>query len=134
MSCHAITNKNKNCRNKAIKTKTYCYRHAEQYKLEKPDSCSICTESLSTENKPQKCGHYFHDDCIQMWFNQNPLGKCPICRKILKKSKDIEIIDLSQLELTPETIIMISQVMSEVIGLPQSLCLEMIQLEIQRMS
>lgn len=132
MSCHAITIKNQSCKNRSQKSKQYCHIHQNQYKLEKPEQCSICTESLTEKDKPQKCGHYFHNDCIKTWFQQHPLGKCPICRKILKKSKNLEVIDLSQLRLTPESIQLISQTMSEMLGLPQPLMLELIHLEIQR--
>ena len=51
--------------------------------------CSICYNSLSCSSVPDfqngkdsrikvgKCGHAFHEDCLNPWIENNP--RCPIC-------------------------------------------------------
>jgi hypothetical protein len=44
--------------------------------------CSICRETLNSENKTSltlDCDHTFHGKCISKWFTQS--NQCPICRK-----------------------------------------------------
>ena len=44
--------------------------------------CTICLEKLPTNRQVNvcklRCGHHFHDTCIQVWNLQNI--NCPICR------------------------------------------------------
>jgi len=46
--------------------------------------CHICNE-LYKENdicrKNVKCGHYFHQSCIDTWYSEN--NKCPICNQFI---------------------------------------------------
>ncbi len=49
--------------------------------FENKDECIICLEDSS---HPQlysllKCGHIFHDTCINKWMRKNK-GICPVCR------------------------------------------------------
>lgn len=48
--------------------------------------CSICIECLNNREativKMNNCNHYFHEQCIQPWLNQNM--NCPLCRKEYK--------------------------------------------------
>lgn len=41
-------------------------------------TCSICQESVEQGTRIRSCGHSFHSQCIQQWFQQNP--RCPMCR------------------------------------------------------
>jgi hypothetical protein len=43
--------------------------------------CAICQDTIATTQNCRKilhCGHWFHKDCIDPWFQQNV--QCPICR------------------------------------------------------
>jgi hypothetical protein len=42
----------------------------------KDDKCPICLEELKEDELPQKCGHFFHSECI-FKIRRNI---CPICR------------------------------------------------------
>jgi hypothetical protein len=43
--------------------------------------CSICLENLNNNNKKIRtisCGHTFHQNCIDSWFNERPINpSCP---------------------------------------------------------
>ena len=44
--------------------------------------CHICNELYKVNDicrKVLKCGHYFHQSCIDTWFSEN--NKCPICNQ-----------------------------------------------------
>ena len=41
-------------------------------------SCSICQEALSGGTRIRHCGHFFHGNCINEWFEIN--SRCPVCR------------------------------------------------------
>jgi hypothetical protein len=45
-------------------------------KLEKPDECVICIESLKDEQNSLCCGHWVHLECIKKQFK----AECPLCR------------------------------------------------------
>jgi hypothetical protein len=48
---------------------------------ESTESCAICQDSItSNQNCRQivQCEHWFHQDCIDPWFQQNV--RCPVCR------------------------------------------------------
>jgi hypothetical protein len=40
--------------------------------------CAICQESVGIMTKINRCGHGFHDACIQSWFTRSV--RCPVCR------------------------------------------------------
>ena len=43
--------------------------------------CAVCLERIESDDlKTGKCGHNFHQDCIDEWCSQGN-KKCPICRK-----------------------------------------------------
>ena len=41
--------------------------------------CSICLEQINKEKHELKCGHCFHDECIETWLDKN--DTCPYCRQ-----------------------------------------------------
>ena len=43
-------------------------------------NCSICTDGYYNQNNLifLPCNHYFHQNCINQWFNEHNI--CPICR------------------------------------------------------
>jgi hypothetical protein len=41
--------------------------------------CSICLEFMYKFKKLTKCGHQFHQTCIEKWFEKN--NTCPLCRE-----------------------------------------------------
>ena len=45
--------------------------------------CSICIEPINDLNKETtklNCGHCYHSDCIEKWFDEN--DTCPYCREL----------------------------------------------------
>ena len=47
--------------------------------------CAICNENYSTNKicrKNNKCGHYFHQKCIDTWYSEN--NKCPQCNQLIE--------------------------------------------------
>ena len=45
-------------------------------------TCSICLEQINDthdETKKLHCGHYYHTECIEKWFDEN--DTCPYCRE-----------------------------------------------------
>jgi hypothetical protein len=47
------------------------------------DVCSICLDGYTLGDNVKKtvCNHYFHDDCLKIWFNsENGSIFCPVCR------------------------------------------------------
>ena len=50
------------------------------------ESCSICMENFSSNSivrKLNNCGHIFHVDCVDTWFETNIT--CPVCRTDLRE-------------------------------------------------
>lgn len=50
------------------------------------DTCNICNELFSESSiyrKNIKCGHYFHQGCIDTWYAEN--YKCPICNQNIRE-------------------------------------------------
>ena len=41
-------------------------------------SCTICFESIVSEDKTLVCGHHFHSPCIDRWLTK--ATTCPMCR------------------------------------------------------
>ncbi len=80
--CLGLTNKNSQCKLKKKKCSNYCFVHEERYKLDKPSDCSICYEALDNNDKPTKCGHWYHKKCVDKWLETNT--NCPICRTELR--------------------------------------------------
>lgn len=44
------------------------------------DQCSICIEKV-TQAYNIECKHYFHQECLIMWYKEQ--NSCPLCRKII---------------------------------------------------
>lgn len=49
---------------------------------EQPESCPICFNNFPRDEQSEclklKCGHIFHEACVQGWIQEK--GKCPTCR------------------------------------------------------
>ena len=62
--------------NKIIKIKEYEFNN----ELEHHDKCSICLEDYEENDiiNVLKCGHKYHDKCIDEWIITNI--NCPLCR------------------------------------------------------
>ena len=53
------------------------------------ESCSICMENFSPNSivrKLNNCGHIFHVDCVDTWFETNMT--CPVCRTDLREETE----------------------------------------------
>ena len=53
-------------------------------------SCAICQDVLRPEQQGRKvnrCGHWFHLDCIDTWFETNP--RCPLCREDIRDAPSV---------------------------------------------
>jgi hypothetical protein len=62
----------------------YCEDHKYKYRLEKPDECPICMDTISDITEiPLSCGHWIHKNCLKSIVNY----KCPICRQSIKKKE-----------------------------------------------
>lgn len=56
-------------------------RATEIISPETEQDCAICQDTISVTQQCRKilhCGHGFHKDCIDPWFQQNV--QCPVCR------------------------------------------------------
>ena len=61
-----------------------------QIEIEEPESplpdeeCSVCYLDLSDQKKGGQvqlaCGHRFHTNCLEKWFQRTPTPNCPMCR------------------------------------------------------
>ena len=80
--CHGLTIKADNlvnCQNKS--DKQFCPDHQHRYRLDKPDDCPICMDTISIVTEtPLECGHWIHKECLI------PTNKhiCPVCRQSMK--------------------------------------------------
>ncbi len=74
---------------------TLCDAHkpfASHYHLERPSTCSICTETIKPYKvRPLQCGHYFHGECLMRWVQRNEV--CPMCRAPYPSVKSKEVTD-----------------------------------------
>ena len=69
--------------------------------------CPICLEDCDVETgSMQRCGHSFHEACIQPWLAQHTT--CPVCRE--------RIVDESVSDSIAEPIVLSLQVASEDVG------------------
>lgn len=53
------------------------------------DICAICQDDIETNQEVRRinhCGHYFHRDCIDTWFQGNV--HCPTCRHDIREVAD----------------------------------------------
>lgn len=52
------------------------------------ENCPICFEEINHKNsKKLQCGHLFHVDCLDKWFEKN--YTCPMCRTEVEEVKQI---------------------------------------------
>ena len=79
------------CKNIGYNIHTFCRKHSKIYKLEKPEECPICMDSLENEKYPlraddesKSCGHWVHHSCVISSGKQ----ECPMCREKIKLNKD----------------------------------------------
>ena len=79
-TCCGTTLKGKSCKNKVYQNYDYCKTHYEKFRLEKPDECPVCMESLNDVKVPLSCSHWVHRKCILNWGKSN----CPVCRAEIK--------------------------------------------------
>ena len=89
--CSAVTLKSHNCKLPCLDGK-YCKRHTKLYKLEKPDDCPVCYETLATTVRPLKCGHWACKGCMNKYQRALTPSQdlcCPVCRAVLKKGEDV---------------------------------------------
>lgn len=53
------------------------------------NTCAICLEDIQdSKDKILSCGHIYHDECINSWFETNA-DTCPICRAVQDQTPDI---------------------------------------------
>lgn len=66
----------------------YCSNHQHRYRLEKPDDCPVCMDTISSQTEtPLDCGHWIHKECLI----PTNLHDCPVCRQKLK-SHEVEYV------------------------------------------
>lgn len=72
-------NKLVKCKN--MSDKHYCPEHQHRYRLEKPDDCPVCMDTISNSTEtPLECGHWIHKECLI----PTELHICPVCRQSMK--------------------------------------------------
>jgi len=98
MLCIGYTKKGIVCRKKHLHGSEYCKIHSDLYKLQKPDECPICMESITEEFRPLDCGHWVHKKCLLKWKDI-----CPSCKAIVKlTTKERKILQVnSKTEKSP---------------------------------
>jgi hypothetical protein len=55
--------------------------------IQQEDICAICQDEIEANQEMRRinyCGHYFHKDCIDTWFQGNVL--CPTCRHDIRET------------------------------------------------
>jgi len=65
----------------SLNLKTQLIYITDQNKLIYNENCSICSLPILQNNLIRKvisCNHYFHQNCVDIWFSTN--STCPICR------------------------------------------------------
>lgn len=62
-------------------------------------TCAICLNSIRrTRHTPElKCGHLFHQSCIDEWEDQGG-ETCPLCRKMISGAKYRVTLTIENLE------------------------------------
>jgi len=102
MTCNAKTIKGQSCKNKCMDKLNYCKIHNYIYKIEKPEDCLICCESLKREKYPLSCGHWIHKECIYKWSKK----QCPVCTLPIKLTKkESRIFELYRKEIELDIIL-----------------------------
>ena len=86
--CSGMTRCSKQCRCKPKRGARYCHKHESLYRYDKPKECCICFEELTAADRPTKCGHYMHSECLQRWCSANSASTCPVCRAAVETPKD----------------------------------------------
>lgn len=79
--CSHFLNKQKRyCKKTIFPNYNFCNTHNHHEKplieLEKPEECTICLDEFEINEKPLKCGHWVHRQCIV----KSGKNQCPICR------------------------------------------------------
>jgi hypothetical protein len=49
------------------------------------DRCAVCLHYLKYYDEKLHCGHQFHYECIEMWYNIQKT--CPLCRQYIQIQK-----------------------------------------------
>lgn len=77
MRCSEKTCEGRRCKNPTFSF-GYCVSHT---------SCSICLDRIQNGSKIKKirCGHAFHEECINPHLTAN--YKCPVCRELARDLK-----------------------------------------------
>ena len=70
-------NINKNIKNKEVE-KVYYFKLKKDFEN---NECIICLDNMIVGNniKSLQCGHIYHYECINKWFNVRK--ECPVCFK-----------------------------------------------------
>ena len=51
------------------------------------DICPICLEEYNEEKRiVTKCGHVFHDECLNQWIEASSNYSCPYCKEIVSSN------------------------------------------------
>lgn len=67
-------------RNHTINLYTFCCMPSQARVSQIETNCSICLETVPTGTVVPDllCGHTFHQQCLELWIEYNPI--CPMCR------------------------------------------------------
>jgi len=85
-NCKCVVPNCKNVKSK-IGNKSFCKKHNQKFKYDKPDDCPVCTESLKDEKYPLiNCGHWVHYNCII----ESGKAECPMCRTSATLTRELK--------------------------------------------
>ena len=74
--------------NEEIETATSRYNASRRQE----DICAICQDDIEANQEMRRlnhCGHYFHRDCIDTWFQGNV--HCPTCRHDIREVQENQV-------------------------------------------
>ena len=81
IQCTGTTMKGEQCK-RFIKSGNVCMSHFD-------GECPICLSDEKNDIIKTKCGHFFHQYCIQEWYKENLT--CPICRDYITKRASFQL-------------------------------------------
>ena len=94
----AATRIQKTLRGKHGRTRAKKFRSIKRNNAIKENECPICSEPLTQDVRVLRCGHRFHNECIESWLTSH--NSCPLCRRpIVEPEEDeltIPIMDYNQ--------------------------------------
>ncbi|XP_059078188.1 RING-H2 finger protein ATL74-like [Cryptomeria japonica] len=68
-----------------------------EYKSHDGDQCAVCLSEFGGTERAKllpNCNHYFHKDCIDIWFRLHT--SCPVCRTRVQPNSSSSFVDMEK--------------------------------------